>query len=129
MRALVVDDAKLLRLVTEWALTRTHRLEAKRAMDACGLCEHEESGDFESSDPGVARCYRLWSHVSDEWCLPCRNRQPLFDEMRRRKRVERDVFRRLCAFVGRNVKATQTNAVDPIAGHGHGLTPRDTESS
>lgn len=100
-RGLVVNDVKLLRLVAEWALTRTHRLEALRAMHTVGYCEYEESDEPDA--PGVPRCYRSGVADSEDWCKPCRKRDPIYQEMRRRLRVERDVFRRLCALVERSV--------------------------
>ena len=84
---------RFLRYATEWALAYVHYLEAFRAMQAVGGCDYAEEGD--SDAPGTPRCYRQWSHISEDWCEPCRQRQPLFEEMRRRKRVTRESFRRL----------------------------------
>lgn len=128
MRAIVLNEAKLTRYMIEWALAYTHYLEARRAMEACGRCEHEEKYDPENGD-GTPRCYRQWSDITDEWCDPCRRRQPLFEEAKRRRRVTRESLDRLRRVASRSVGARTTNAVDPVAQPSGTPTTRVTTSA
>jgi hypothetical protein len=108
MRALVIDNDKAICRLAEWAVARKYRLEALRAMHACGTCEYRERGDVD--EPGRASCYMLYSRVDDEWCDTCCKREPLFREMLDRKRIEKAAFRRLCALVERSVEPLSPDA-------------------
>lgn len=92
-------EVRLLELTQAWALARRALSIERRAL-AAHRCEFKERGDPETGD-GRDACYRLWSDINDEWCAPCRWRQPHFQALLSIRSVERNQFRRLCAFVNR----------------------------
>lgn len=110
-RQTVVNNEKVFQRVSEWGMARAERIDAKRAMDACGACEFSEPYEPETGAPGIPRCYQHLSHTeAGDWCVTCLKREPLFQRMKQLKRAERDAFRRLCGCVARNIKPAGASA-------------------
>jgi hypothetical protein len=103
------------RRIQEWITARVARLAVYRQM-ARFRCTAQEPYEWETGSEGRGPCYRMWSHVTEDWCDSCRQREPHFQEMKPLRRVERDAFRRLCALVNRSASAKSVDAVDPHDG-------------
>ena len=67
----------------------------------CFRCEWVESGDASIGDFGRGPCYSMGVDDCADRCEACQKREPLFQEMVKRKRVEKLAFRRLCALIER----------------------------
>lgn len=92
-------------LVGEWGAARRARLVVKRQMDQ-HWCEFRERGDGLTGDDGRAPCYQLWADVltvNEEVCDSCKKREPLFQQMKALRRVEKAVFRRVTRRLDREV--------------------------
>lgn len=83
-------------LFREWALARQQRLSV-RAQRLGYWCEYKEAPEYDTGYDGVPACWLNDRDIAapQEWCPSCTTRQPLFEQERTLRKIERRALQRL----------------------------------